>query len=237
MAERPEERPAERPENAEREAPLAESEEYAEGREAASLNDADAADAAEIVEAKRVIRRTVRERRAAMSPEQRDAAARGLAIQLGNLVTARGARSLSSYLPVRAEPDTRLFNAWAHEQGLRLLMPSTRSDGLLDWVDDSGEGFVTGAFGIPEPLGEHLSPLAVGEVDLMLVPACAVDEQGVRLGWGRGYFDRNLGSMDRRPPVFAIVHDDEVVPSLPKELHDVPVTGAVTPERILHFDR
>lgn len=204
---------------------------------AAELNDADASDAAEIAAAKRAIRKAVQERRAALTEAEVDRATEGLTAQLVNLVTARGARSVSSYLPVPTEPDARPFNAWAREQGIELLMPSTRVDGLLDWIRDSGEGVVTGAFGIPEPLGDHLSPLAVSDVDLMLIPACAVDEQGVRLGWGRGYYDRNLGSMDRRPPVFAIVNDSEVVDSLPSELHDVPVTGAVTPERIIHFER
>lgn len=194
-------------------------------------------DPAEIVAKKRAIRKTVQEKRTKLSKRTRARATEGLTEQLSNLVTARGARSISCYLPVASEPDTRPFISWAHEEAIEILMPSTRADGLLDWVRDSGEGTVAGAFGIPEPLGEHLSPLAVSDVDLMLVPACAVDERGIRLGWGRGYFDRNLGSMDRKPPVFAIVHDDEVFPELPAELHDVPVTGAVTPERILHFDR
>lgn len=199
--------------------------------------DPDAPDPAEAQAAKRAIRKAVQEARTALTDEQRAESTEGLTEQLTNLVVARGARSVSCYIPVHSEPDTRPFIAWAHTEGIELLMPSTRPDGLLDWVRDSGEGTVVGAFGIPEPLGEHLSPIAVSEVDLMLVPACAVDEQGTRLGWGRGYFDRNLGSMDQRPPVFAIVNDSEVLESLPDELHDVPVTGAVTPQRILHFDR
>lgn len=186
---------------------------------------------------KRRLRATIRARRAERSAEERATAAEALAGQLSTLVAARGARSVSCYLPVGGEPDTRPFLEWARAQGIEVLLPSAREDGLLDWIRDSGEGTVVGGFGIPEPLGEHLSPLAVSDVDLMLVPACAVDRSGMRLGWGRGYFDRNLGSMDRRPPVFAVVFEDEIVDELPRDLHDVPVTGAVTPERIVYLEQ
>ena len=186
---------------------------------------------------KRRVRQSVQAARDAMTADQLAEARDGLTEQLSTLVSARGARSISCYLPVQAEPDTRGFLSWAREQGIEVFLPSAREDGLLDWIRDTGEGTVTGPFGIPEPLGDHLSPLAVCSVDLMLVPACAVDRAGVRLGWGRGYFDRNLGSMDNRPPVFAIVNEPEIFDALPSEVDDIPVTGAVTPSRIVYLGR
>ena len=66
-------------------------------------------------------------------------------------------------------------------------------------------------------------------------PAAACDRSGMRMGWGRGYFDKTLGSMDRRPPVYAVVYDDEIVDALPHEPHDQPVDGAVTPSGLHRF--
>jgi len=186
---------------------------------------------------KRRIRASVRAARSAMTADRLAAESAALTEQLITLVTARGARSVSCYLPVLAEPDTLPFLRWARETGVEVLLPSAREDGLMDWIRDEGAGTVTGPYDIPEPLGEHLSPLVVGETDLMLVPACSVDRSGVRLGWGRGYFDRSLGSMENRPPVFAVLYDEEIVDELPSETHDVPMTGAVTPKRILYLDR
>lgn len=194
-------------------------------------------DVAAIAAEKQRVRVAVRAARAAMSDGDRAAARSGITAQLITLVSGRGARSVSCYLPVAGEPDTSEFIAWARERGIDVLLPAAREDELLDWIRPSWEGTVQGAFGIPEPLGDRLSPLAVSEVDLMLIPACAVDRAGVRLGWGRGFFDRNIGSMDGPPPVFAIVHESEFVERLPSELHDVPVTGVVTPERIEYVDR
>jgi 5-formyltetrahydrofolate cyclo-ligase len=41
--------------------------------------------------------------------------------------------------------------------------------------------------------------------------------------------------MGKRPPVYAIVFDNEYVDSLPREVHDQPVTGVVTPSALMTF--
>lgn len=161
-----------------------------------------------------------------------------LGLRLGELVVGAGARSVSCYLPVAQEPDPTLLLEWALDVGIDVLLPASRDDGLLDWVRlrDLGAGSTApGAFGISEPLGERLPPTALSAVDLVIAPACAVDLSGVRLGWGRGYFDRTLAALEHRPPVFAVVYDDEVFEALPREQHDAPLAGAVTPQRTIRF--
>jgi 5-formyltetrahydrofolate cyclo-ligase len=73
----------------------------------------------------------------------------------------------------------------------------------------------------------------VNDVDLMIIPAAAVDRTGMRMGWGRGYFDKTIGSMEKCPPVYAVIYDSEVLDSLPSEVHDQPVNGVVTPTQTL----
>lgn len=182
------------------------------------------------------LRQWVRSERAQVTDEDKAERFDGLTAQLSTLISARGAKFVSCYYPVMNEPNTLGFLAWAREAGTDVILPISREDGLLDWVRSTGEEVEPGLLGIPEPTGEPLSPLEVSDVDLMLIPACALDEQGNRIGWGRGYFDKTLGSMDRRPPVFAVVNDNEILETIPVDLHDVPVTGAVTPTRIIYFD-
>jgi 5-formyltetrahydrofolate cyclo-ligase len=152
------------------------------------------------------------------------------------LTRSSGARSVSCYLSTPDEPETRDYLRWTIENGVRALLPISRSDGLLDWTVWDGSEEEIGLFGLPEPVGELLPPSAINDVDLILVPAAAVDEQGVRMGWGRGYFDKTLGSMEKCPPVYAVVFDSEVIDEVPRERHDQPVNGAVTPVRVLRFD-
>lgn len=184
---------------------------------------------------KRRIRDEVRARRRALSPEQRAQASRSLTERLVELVEQRGARSVACYLPLPSEPDTTGFLAWAEARGLDLLLPSSLPGHRLGWIRPDGTGTVRGAHGISEPIGELLPGDAVGGVDLMLIPASAVDLAGMRLGWGLGYYDRCLESLERRPPVFAVVHDGDVLAQVPAEPHDHPVEGAVTPSRVYIF--
>ena len=134
-----------------------------------------------------------------------------------------------------SEPDTRPFLEWAQQQSIDILLPSSQPGGNLSWIRPSGAGTVRGAHGVDEPVGETLGPDAIENVDLMLIPAAAIDVRGNRLGWGRGYFDRTLTLIGGRAPVFAVIHDQELLESVPTEAHDVAITGVVTPLRTLTF--
>jgi len=190
----------------------------------------------ELVNAKRALRANIRERRLTMPPHARELATSSLTTNLQRLATEHGATSLACYLATPTEPETRPFLDWAYTNGIRVLLPVSREDGLLDWaVANNTPDENTGLHGMPEPTGELLGPIAINSVDLIIVPAAAVDRRGVRMGWGMGYYDKTLGSMERRPPVFALVYDEEVVDELPREIHDQPVTGVVTPAAITTF--
>ncbi|SEA63659.1 5-formyltetrahydrofolate cyclo-ligase [Leifsonia sp. 21MFCrub1.1] len=184
---------------------------------------------------KRALRAELRERRQNLTTTERQTATAGLTRNLVDLATDLSARSVSAYLSTPMEPDTRPFLNWAHAQGLRVLLPISREDGLLDWTTGDGETETEGLFGLPEAVGELLGPIAINDVDLILVPAAAVDAGGMRMGWGRGYFDKTLGSMEKCPPVYAVLFDGELVDEVPRERHDQPVDGAVTPTRIVQF--
>ncbi|MFS0854612.1 5-formyltetrahydrofolate cyclo-ligase [Microbacterium sp. 179-I 3D4 NHS] len=188
----------------------------------------------DIEHAKRALRAELRERRGLLSDAQRETAAAAIGERLDELVDRLGARSISCFLSTTTEPGTREFVARAVRRGIRVLLPVTRSDGLLDWAVATDDGEVgEGLHGLPEPTGEVLGPIAVNDVDLMIVPAAAVDLTGMRMGWGRGYFDKTIGSMEKCPPVYAVIYDSEIVDSLPREVHDQPVDGIVTPSQTL----
>ncbi|WP_375406594.1 5-formyltetrahydrofolate cyclo-ligase [uncultured Amnibacterium sp.] len=192
--------------------------------------------AADLAPQKRALRAELRERRRNLTRDERASATAGLTQRLIALTEAVGASKVSCYLSAVDEPDTRPYVNWARAAGLRVLFPITRTDGLLDWTtatDDEEE--VVGLFGTPEPVGELLGPIAINDVDLILVPAASVDSSGMRLGWGRGYYDKTLGSMERCPPVYGVIFDAEFVAEVPRERHDQAIDGVVTPTRTVEF--
>lgn len=184
---------------------------------------------------KRALRAELRERRRTMTAPERDESSAAITNNLIELARQQGVDSLSAYLSTPDEPPTRQFLAWACDNNIRVLLPVSREDGLLDWaVYDSSEESED-LFGMPVPTGELLGPIAINEVGLIVVPAASVDRSGLRMGWGRGYFDKTLGSMERRPPVYAVIFDGEFVDSVPAEVHDQRVDGIVTPSGITTF--
>lgn len=187
-----------------------------------------------IADAKRALRADLRERRQQRSDADRAADAVGVATQLDALVERLGARSVSCFLSTPTEPGTQDFIRGAVARGIRVLLPITREDGLMDWAVADPDGEISeGLCGVPEPVGDVLSPLAVNDVDLLIVPAAAVDRTGMRMGWGRGYFDKTIGSMEQCPPVYAVVFDSEILDAVPHDVHDQPVTGVVTPTQTI----
>ncbi|MET1051415.1 MAG: 5-formyltetrahydrofolate cyclo-ligase [Mycetocola sp.] len=184
---------------------------------------------------KRALRAELRERRNNLTATEREKATIGVTNNLVALVTELDARSIACYLSAPNEPNTRPFLNWALANNIRILFPVSREDGLLDWTTGDEGTETEGLHGMPEPVGELLGPIAINEVDLIIVPAAAIGTDGTRLGWGRGYFDKTLGSMEKCPPVYGVVYDSEVQPDIPRERHDQPVNGVVTPSRILDF--
>jgi 5-formyltetrahydrofolate cyclo-ligase len=184
---------------------------------------------------KRALRAELRERRRIRTATRTTQDSADLTANLQKVTTDAGARSLSAYLSLPEEPDTRAFLRWTAEQGLRVLLPVSRDDGLLDWATYDGEDEDADIAGMPTPTSELLGPIAINDVDLILVPAAAVDRTGMRMGWGRGYYDKTLGSVEGCPPVYAVIFDDELVDAVPRERHDMPVNGVVTPSGIVTF--
>ncbi len=189
--------------------------------------------------AKQRVRAEIRRARALRGSESADVNHR-FTEHLMEIASRHQARRVSCYASTEHEPDTSGFLAWARDSGVEVLLPRSLPDGKLEWVLHGGEPLHRGAFGIPEPSGEALPPEALGSCDLLVIPAAGVDTRGTRIGWGRGYFDRAIDALrEAHPqgiaPVYAVVFEDEVRTSLPREPHDAPVDGVVTEVRIHNF--
>ena len=148
----------------------------------------------------------------------------GLTQQLSQLIEKLQPATIASYQPLPAEPDVTEFNEWIANK-CQVVFPKVVADNL-----QFARGPVQpGQFGIAEPIGQRAD-----SIDLVLVPALAIDGQGNRLGKGKGFYDRFLANYEGT--CYAIVFDEEVLPSIPTESHDRRVNGVITPKRTIVFD-
>ncbi|MCK9408173.1 MAG: 5-formyltetrahydrofolate cyclo-ligase [Bacteroidetes bacterium] len=88
---------------------------------------------------------------------------------------------------------------------------------------------VGGAYGILEP--RMCRPVPVSDLQVVIVPALAVDRKGHRLGFGAGFYDRFLH--DVKLPTIALAYDFQVIDEVPQEPTDVPVSYVVTDREII----
>jgi 5-formyltetrahydrofolate cyclo-ligase len=184
---------------------------------------------------KRALRAELRERRRTMTATERESASTALTHRLESLTTELGVDYIAAYLSTPNEPGTRDFLSWACRKGIRVILPISRDDGLLDWAPYDANEEMEDVAGMPAPTSEILNPMAIDNVGLIFVPAATVDRTGMRMGWGQGYFDKTLGSMQKCPPVYAVIFDSELVDSVPSEVHDKRVDGVVTPSGVVRF--
>ena len=185
--------------------------------------------------AKGTLRARIRERRMFTEPEERIRRTAALTGHLVELTYSLGIESLAAYVSTPSEPGTQQFLEFAVAHRIQVIVPISREDGALVWAVWDGE------------VGDPVDPGALVEVGLILAPAASVDRSGMRMGWGRGYYDRALESMrstktktkteSPTPPVYAVIFDEELVDKLPSEPHDQRVDGVVTPSGTTTFSQ
>jgi 5-formyltetrahydrofolate cyclo-ligase len=69
------------------------------------------------------------------------------------------------------------------------------------------------------------------DFDLMIIPGVAFDTKGIRLGFGKGWYDRYLGDC----PAFrlGLAFDLQIMDCLPVSGHDIPMQSVLTETRLL----
>jgi 5-formyltetrahydrofolate cyclo-ligase len=172
--------------------------------------------------------------RRCVADDVRAAEARLLSERL-ELVVSSGS-TVCAYVPVGAEPGSiEMLDMLLRRSG-RVLLPVARTTAddtpmPLLWGEYRPGALISGRWGLLEPPEPWLPESTLAEAGLVIVPALAVDRRGMRLGRGRGFYDRSLDGRNPQAPLIAMVRDAEFVDELPAEPHDVPMTHALTPQR------
>ena len=151
----------------------------------------------------------------------------GFAHQLIKLVSDLGVRRIGCYLSFGSEPSTREFISAIQEAGIVLACPRVEEDGSMVFAE-LGQSTEQTKLGFEQPVGKKV---ASSELELLVIPALAIDESGQRLGRGAGYFDRYL--QNYLGITVAMVYESEFVTSLPSQSHDEPVNWVVLPTKTI----
>ena len=144
-------------------------------------------------------------------------------------LVGRQESSIGAYWPIKGEFDAlpALFR-WSEADaqrriGLPVMNKQTKHLSFHVWYP--GCEMEEDAYGIPKP-----KDTPTFEPALLLVPCVGYGPRGVRLGYGGGFYDRTLASLQPRPITVGLAYSQGFLPWLKAEAHDVPLDVILTDE-------
>ncbi len=93
-----------------------------------------------------------------------------------------------------------------------------------------------GSFSIPEPIIRLEDEMKYeNKLDLIIVPGVGFDENGNRIGMGKGYYDRYLSKLPQVPRI-ALAFEEQMLESIPKDQYDESVNIIITDKQVYNCD-
>lgn len=182
--------------------------------------------------------------RRSLTRQQQQIASQRIAEQLQRHPVYLTSRRIAFFWPNDGEIDlTRaLIRALAkHKHCYLPVLYSGGENRLLFGKFRVGATLKLNRFGIPEPNLARDGWLFARQLDLVLTPLVAFDDQGNRIGMGGGFYDRSLHQLNlpgiwRRPYVLGVAHEFQHLEHIGRNDWDVPLHGVVTDQRIYQFE-
>lgn len=174
-------------------------------------------------------RRAAREdlvaRRVAMPQPEHRAASAAIHAHLTQAFALPADAVLAFCWPFKHEFDVRFAVRNWREKGVTATLPVVAGKAqplqFRQWWP--GAPMLKGVYDIPYPDGtDLLAP------DIAFVPMNGFDEEGYRLGYGGGYFDRTLAAISPRPVAVGIAFEFARVPTIYPQAHDIAMDFVVT---------
>jgi 5-formyltetrahydrofolate cyclo-ligase len=182
--------------------------------------------------AKQELRERMRGLRRVLPAEACAARSQAICARLTALAEFERARVVVGYAAYRKEANVDAALREAERRGKLTGLPRIDEAGALRLhVHREGDALEPNAYGIAEPLASAPA-IALEDVDLIVVPALAVDARGHRIGYGQGYYDRLLPGLAR---AFAVIvaYDFQLLVETPDTPGDARAQCVITDARTL----
>lgn len=169
---------------------------------------------------KKELRRSIRERKRAMTEEEIVMRSEKLGVLFAESDAYKNAKTIYGYLPYNQEVRTVPMLEQALKDGKRVAVPKCYGDEMKFIFMDDLSKVELGYANIPEPIAD--GPVADDETALVLMPGMAFDPEGHRIGYGGGFYDKFLAA-EPNHPTLALCYEFQMLPKLETEAHDIPV--------------
>lgn len=175
---------------------------------------------------KKSLRKVLLEKRDSTSSDLRKIQSEKILKNLLKISAYKDAKSVASYYPIGSEVLTQDIMLDVLSGGKKLYLPKVKDENLVFKRVKEFENLERGSYGIMEPKDECETS---NEFDVVLVPTVGISPDGVRLGYGYGYYDRFLSKIDSVS--ISLTYEKQIVKRIPKTGDDVLIDWIVTEKR------
>jgi 5-formyltetrahydrofolate cyclo-ligase len=187
---------------------------------------------------KKEVRKTFREKREALSYIEQVKWDDLILIQFQTL-DLPFLNTVFSYYPVEENKEINSFLLTDflrfRNPNLQLCYPKmhTEHTGMDAIICNADTPFETNPFNIPEPVANLIADPE--EIDLVIVPLLAFDTKGIRVGYGKGYYDRYLQRCRKDCIKLGLSYFEPVHRIEDAHEFDLPLDFCITPQQVYVF--
>jgi 5-formyltetrahydrofolate cyclo-ligase len=187
-----------------------------------------------IADAKAALRKALQARRAQAAADAPDAAA-DLARHFPYELLPPPPVVVSGFVRFRTEIDPSPLLRELAQRGYALTLPRiVKGAGLVFARWAPGDPIAQGGWGVPKAseAAERVAP------DVILAPMLGFDRTGMRLGYGKGHYDRAIARLraeGRAPLLIGVAFAAQEVGAVPAEPHDARLDFVVTERGLVRF--
>lgn len=176
------------------------------------------------------LRRFMKERRSELGEEEKGNKDFRIAFHLKTIADRNENDAYFVYNSFGGEVDTSMIVRYLLTTCKKVYLPRVEGKEMVAVRVRPETIFRKNKMGISEPIGPS------EDIDdfVAIVPCLALDENGNRLGYGGGYYDKFLAS--KHCVKIALAYNFQVVKKLDVSEHDVPMDMVVTEESAFKFD-
>lgn len=181
---------------------------------------------------KKLFRKTLLQYRKLLAPEVYDHRNEAAINRLLDFLLQQGKKYIHVFLSMKKnkEPDILPILPKLWEAGFQTVTSKTdfEEKTMHHYAFDASIALIENSLGIPEPLtNQEVDP---NRIELILIPLLLADEQGNRIGYGGGYYDRLLKETKAIKVGLSLSNPVNIL--LQTDRWDIPLDYLITPFKI-----
>lgn len=139
-------------------------------------------------------------------------------------------KTIAGFIPIKSELSPLSLMKSLNENGAKLCLPRIENNNLCFHEYNFADELINGPFGTqePKPDSKTIAP------DIILTPLLAFDENGNRLGYGGGFYDRAFVQFPKAIKI-GIAYEAQQISHIPTEDHDIKLDFLITEFKAFSF--